>query len=371
MPEVLNWQSVPDPSAAVRQAVELLRAGKVVALPTETGYALVASGLAPEAVQRLPVLEGEPMPLAVRGAGEARDWAPQLSPLGRRLARRLWPGPVTFAISGLEGGLTDRLPDMVRQRVLSQGEVRLRAPAHEAILELLGHFPGPLVLSEVRASFGSDGSPEPVTAARVVETIGDRVDLILDDGPGPFRLPPTVVRVNGSSWDVLREGPVTVEMVARQSACLIVFVCTGNTCRSPLAEALFKKRLADRLGCRPEELLARGFLVLSAGLAAMMGGPAATEAVEVAQAYGADLTHHRSQPLTPELAAGADFLVAMTQSHVQAIAEGYGQLGALPRLLNPEGEDVADPIGCDQEVYRTCGEQIWRHLEALTREVAP
>ena len=70
-------------------------------------------------------------------------------------------------------------------------------------------------------------------------------------------------------------------MLRQQSACLVVFVCTGNTCRSPLAEALCKKRLADALGCAMADLPGRGFFVCSAGLAAMMGGPAAAEAVDV------------------------------------------------------------------------------------------
>ena len=61
-------------------------------------------------------------------------------------------------------------------------------------------------------------------------------------------------------------------MLREQSSCLIVFICTGNTCRSPLAEALCKKRLSDRLGCGVEELPGHGFSVVSAGLAASMGG---------------------------------------------------------------------------------------------------
>ena len=102
-------------------------------------------------------------------------------------------------------------------------------------------------------------------------------------------------------------------MLQQQAACLVVFVCTGNTCRSPLAEALCKARLAERLGCTAADLPGRGFHVYSAGLAAMTGGPAAEEAVDVARAYGADLTTHASRPLTADLAAQADYLVAMTR----------------------------------------------------------
>src|SRR5271156_1870643 len=97
-----------------------------------------------------------------------------------------------------------------------------------------------------------------------------------------------------SNWQSVADpGAVPGEEPARRTVCTIVFVCTGNTCRSPMAEALFKKLLAERLGCTVEELPARGFSVLSAGLAAMMGGEAAEEAIEVVREYGADLTHHR------------------------------------------------------------------------------
>jgi L-threonylcarbamoyladenylate synthase len=155
----------------------------------------------------------------------------------------------------------------------------------------------------------------------------------------------------------------------RGCSCLVVFVCTGNTCRSPLAEALFKKQLADRLGCVPDDLPAKGFFVLSAGLAAMMGGPAAEEAVTTARAFGADLSAHRSRPLTPELAAQADFLVAMTGGHLQALVEHFPCLGKVPRLLDPAGCDVADPIGQAGDVYEACGRQIWEHLRTLLAEV--
>jgi protein-tyrosine phosphatase len=178
-----------------------------------------------------------------------------------------------------------------------------------------------------------------------------------------------VVRVDGSAWSLLREGPLSAEEVGEQTACLTVFVCTGNTCRSPLAEALFKKRLADRLGCTADELPGRGFLVISAGLAAMIGGAAADEAVEAAKAYGADLAGHVSRPLTPELAAQADYLVAMTRGHLQALAAGFPGAGGRPRLLSPSGEDVSDPIGCEQQVYRDCAEQIWSCLDALAAEI--
>jgi protein-tyrosine phosphatase len=108
--------------------------------------------------------------------------------------------------------------------------------------------------------------------------------------------------------------------------------------------------------------------VLSAGVSAYPGGPAADEAVEVAKQYGADLTGHRSRPLSPELAAQADLLVAMTREHVRSVLSAYRHLGAVPCLLCPAG-DVADPIGQDRAVYEECAKQLWEHLEPLVGQM--
>src|SRR5262249_8625884 len=109
MAEMLDWQRIDDPHAIIQYAVQLLRQGCTVAFPSETGYAVTASGLVPEAVRQLPVDrpsgsdETPVLPeltLALRGASEARDWVPAMSPLSQRLARRLWPGPVTLIVGG-------------------------------------------------------------------------------------------------------------------------------------------------------------------------------------------------------------------------------------------------------------------------------
>jgi protein-tyrosine phosphatase len=359
MPEVLDWRTVPDPEAVIRHAAQLLQAGRLVAFPTEAGYTLACSGQAPAAVGRL--AGTEPLTLAVRGADEARDWAPGMGVLGQRLARRFWPGPLTIESSeGVAEGRAGQLDAAVRGRVSPGGAVRLRAPAHEAILAVLGELPGPLLLS---------ASPGAVTAEQMLSESNGHIDLLLDDGPSPFQQAPTLVQVAGASWNIVQPGVITDDMLRQQSACLVVFVCTGNTCRSPLAEALCKKRLADELQCKVEELPERGFRVLSAGVSAFPGGPAAPEAVEVARGYGADLANHQSRPLTPELAACADYLVAMTNGHLLTLTELFPPLGSRPRLLSPEGTDLADPLGLGPDVYAECARQIWSNLGPLIDEI--
>jgi protein-tyrosine phosphatase len=366
MPEVLDWQRIEDPHAIIHYAVQSLRQGRTVAFPSETGYAVTASALVPEAVRQLPIdrpggsnaasVVPELM-LALRGAGEARDWAPALSPLSQRLARRLWPGPATLIVGGdIERGLASRLPEEVRGLLCPSGRLRLTTPQHEALREVLHHLPGPLLM----ANPASGGSNAP----------GIRADVIVADEAAVPAQPSTVIAVNGDSWEIVQPGALSAEQIRQQMACSVVFVCTGNTCRSPLAEALCKKLLADRLGCPVAELPARGYHVTSAGVSAFGGGPAAAEAGEVARRFGADLSTHRSQPLTTELAARADYLLGMTRSHVHTVMDYFGHLGIVPRLLDPAG-DIADPIGCAQAVYDECGQQIWRHLEAFVAEILP
>src|SRR5207247_9482608 len=114
--------------------------------------------------------------------------------------------------------------------------------------------------------------------------------------------------------------------------CHIVFLCTGNTCRSPLAEALCKTLLSAKLGCAPADLLAHGFRVQSAGLAAGLGNPATFEAAAIAQQYGADLSGHSSQPLSLELLSHADRIFTMTWSHLGLLHSLRVPAGPKPHL---------------------------------------
>jgi len=366
MTQVFDWRGAADQREILRQVVETLRRGGTVAFPSETTYTVAGSALDAPVMERLGQAAGRPLTVAVRGDADALDWAPAMSEVGRRLARRCWPGPVTLVLSGAERGLVSQLPEAARRHVAPNGVVRLRSPAHNAIQSALR------LLSRPIAFVGAyrEGASLAVSAAQVAEGLGDMVDLLLDDGPSRYGQAATVVLVNGKTWEVVRPGVISESLLRRRSAFFVVFVCTGNTCRSPLAEALCKKLLAERLGCTVPDLPERGFLVISAGLAAIMGGAATPEAIETAQEVGADLKGHLSRPLTRELANPADCIVVMTRGHWNSVAQQFPHLANRCRLLRADGTDVADPIGGAPEVYRHCAAEIVGHLSPLVAEWA-
>jgi protein-tyrosine phosphatase len=374
-PLVIDLTCADDERDVVHHAVQALTEGKLVALPTETVYGLAASALHEGGVARLMDVKGRsaghPLTLAIRGGDEAHDYCPNLSRVGQRLARRCWPGPLTLVVDASHrDSLAGRLPESVRRVVCPQGTVGLRVPDHGVLLSVLKMLAGPIVLSSANRS----GQAAAVTAAEVLAAVGKDVDLVLSDARSKYAQPSTVVQVSGNRVSLLRTGVLTESAIRRYASLIVLLVCTGNTCRSPMAQVLLQKHIADRLTCGIDELERCGVMVLSAGVSAASGSPASAEALEAMQRYGLDLTRHESRPLSDAMVRFADIVLTMTRGHREAIVTQWPEAAARTHLLSRDNRDISDPIGGPVETYLRCAQQIdielqrWSHhlgLETL------
>ncbi|MEY2466172.1 MAG: glycine hydroxymethyltransferase [Verrucomicrobiota bacterium] len=144
----------------------------------------------------------------------------------------------------------------------------------------------------------------------------------------------------------------------------VLFVCTGNICRSPMAEGIFRAAVSGR----------GNFRVMSAGLGAMDGQPPSTHAVIAVKELGIDISNQRSRMLTPEVVAQADYIFGMTHSHVDTVMMLYPQAAEKTFLLREFDDtldtfekDISDPIGGSYEVYLNCRDQIEQGIVSILR----
>lgn len=145
----------------------------------------------------------------------------------------------------------------------------------------------------------------------------------------------------------------------------VLFVCTGNTCRSPMAEAIFRERAAHRLGASPDKLFEYDLDVLSAGVAAGGNSPASWQAVEVMKLQGIDLGQHLSQQVTDEMLDGSDLIFTLTPGHLDVLRHARPDLHDRMRTLRPDGVGITDPYGGPVEEYRECAKEITECLEQI------
>ncbi len=194
-------------AGGVARAVAFLRAGALVALPTETVYGLAADARNPEAVAAIYTAKGRPAenPLIVHVAGlDAAQALAELPPPAQALARAFWPGPLTLlAPLRADHGLAEAV-------TAGRSRVALRVPAHPLARAVLQAFGGPVAAPSANPS----GRISPTRAAHVLAGLSGRIAAVLDGGACPVGLESTIVGFEGDAPVLLRAGGVSAEALA-------------------------------------------------------------------------------------------------------------------------------------------------------------
>lgn len=370
MPDLgLRFSSMnPEERAAfIHDAAGAIRNAQCVVLPTDTLYGLVTA--ADEAgVELLDEITGQPnttdqprMTLHIADQDQLVDHLVLEAATHRRLIERLLPGPARFIIQQPQHAIDNLCSALgVERGVFDNGShIAVRVPDHPIFRQVLRSVGTPCVVRRLGSAVwaignnpGTDLSPIPQSFHEDSIEQSLHPAFILDDGETHHQRSSTTITLSlDGRIDVEQDGVLSEREILSHLERTILFVCTGNTCRSPMAHAIAEDLIKNQ---EPSGITTH---IDSAGVAASQSMPMTNEAEEALASLGIDPGEHHSKQLTLPMIDQAEIIYTMTPSHAQAIMTMAPNSVHKVFVLD-EHTGVPDPIGQSLEVYKHTAERL-------------
>jgi L-threonylcarbamoyladenylate synthase len=347
----------PNP-AVISRAARAVEAGGLVIFPTETVYG-IACRADKATIARLDAIKQrapqKSYSLHIAGKDDVRRYVPRMILPVRKLIEKMWPGPLTivFDLSAEDMDMQRRNLPAEEMCLYTGSSIGVRCPDDAVAAAFLGEAKCPVVAPSANLS----GQPPATDGVSAAAQFDGQVDIVLDGGVCRHQKSSTVVRIWAKGLEMLREGFYAESYIRKAMEVRILFVCSGNTCRSPMAAGLFAKYLAEKLACDVDRLDEMGYKISSAGTMAAPGAGASPWSIEFCASEGADISRHRSCQLDEEQVRNSDLIFAMSRQQCQRVVSLWPEAAAKCGLLAGD-EEISDPIGGSKELYEACGRLI-------------